>query len=281
MSAAAKGFYFRRLKGAGVDLSAKHFRDYTTEELKNADDMAVSSGLLAAPTEQELTELEAKVHRKKTRDEPPITPSAAAQLEGGAPEDPELADFFGYGEPAPVAAPAPVRPELGEMAGERQNTKDVEEILYVDDEGRAWLQKEVLKPAFPKPRGRRVLRYQDPGVKQTTIKEGEYTETFEVAGDARNATPSEIKITLPSYQVGIYRDPRFPFKVITYNGKSGFDRMEVEKFFGGAEMVPPTAKRAYVENVLCYDMRSVIRAVNDEYRQLQLAAGHNPQGAQA
>ena len=157
------------------------------------------------------------------------------------------------------------------MAGERQNTKDAEEILYVDEEGKAWIQKEVLKPAFPKPRGRRVLRYQDPGVVRKTVKEGDYTETFEVAGDPRNAQPAEIKITLPSYQVGIYRDPRYPFKVITYNGREGFDYIEVEEYYGGAELVPPICKRVYVENVLCYDMRSVIRAINEEFRQLSLS----------
>lgn len=262
MSAAAKGFHFRRLKAAGVPLD-RHFRDYTTAELKAADDMAIESGLLQQPTAEELAELEAKVHKKKPREQPPP-----------APEIPEPApgSFFGYGLPedeAPVAAPV-ARPEIGEMAGERLNTKAPEEVIFVDDEGRQWLQKEVLKPAFPKPRGRRVLRYNDPGVVQQTRKEGQYTETFEVAGDPRNATPAEIKITLPSYQVGIYRDTRYPFKVITYNGRSGFDRLEVEQYYGGAELVPPVAKRVYVENVLCYDIRSVVRAINEEFRQLRL-----------
>lgn len=275
MSAAAKGFYFRRLKGAGVELD-RHFRNYTTDELIEADRMAIEAGLLKPPTDEELAELAAKVHKPKPRDEPTLpdpnlVDAAAHAVETG---EPAPTAFFGFGEEVPpVAPPAPVRPELGEMAGERQNTKDAEEILFVDDEGRAWLQKEVLKPAFPKPRGRRVLRYQDSGVVQQTVKEGEYTETFEVAGDPRNATPAEIKITLPSYQVGIYRDPRYPFKVVTYNGKSAFDRLEVEQFYGGPELVPAICKRAYVENVLCYDMRSVVRAINEEYRQMRLA-GH-------
>ena len=265
MSAAEKGFYFRRLKAAGVDLGDKHYRDYTTAELKAADEKGVENGLLEPPTEEELAELSAKIHKKKPREKPEPA------------RDPEADSFFGYGQPEsespdpPTQAPAPARPQLGEMAGERQNTKAPEDILRVDEQGRAWLQEEVLKPAFPKPRGRRVLRYNDPGVKTQTAKEGEYTETFEVAGDPRNATPSEIKITLPSYQVGIYRDRRYPFKVITYNGRSGFDRQEVEKYYGGSEMVPPICKRMYVENVLCYDMRSVIRAINEEYRALRLS----------
>ena len=273
MSAAAKGFYFRRLKGAGVTLD-RHFREYTTAELIEADKLAIENGLLEAPTAEELAELDAKIHKPKAKDVP-VPPPAAGDDD---PTDPELTGFFGFDtpepkpEPEPAPEPAPVaRPELGEMAGERLNTKDAEEILFVDEEGRAWLQREVLKPAFPKPRGRRVLRYNNPGVVKQTAKDGDYTETFEVAGDPRNSTPAEIKITLPSYQVGIYREQRFPFKVITYNGRSGFDRIEVEQYYGGAELVPPVAKRMYVENVLCYDMRSVIRAITEEYRQLKLS----------
>jgi len=275
MSSAAKGFYFRRLKDAGVELD-RHFRDYTTDELLEADRMAIEAGLLAPPTDEELAELAAKIHKPKTRKEPvatppPPTPGPEPDAETG---EPAAAAFFGFDVPEPDAPPpAPVRPEIGEMAGERLNTKAPEDVLFVDEEGKAWLQKEVLKPAFPKPRGRRVLRYQDAGVVKQTVKEGEYTETFEVAGDPRNATPAEIKITLPSYQVGIYRDPRYPFKVVTYNGRAGFDRLEVENFYGGAELVPAICKRTYVENVLCYDMRSVVRAINEEYRQMRLA-GH-------
>lgn len=273
MSAAEKGFYFRRVKAAGVELD-RHYREYTTAELKEADALAVSSGLLAPPTEEELAELTAKVHAPKPR-ETSVSSSVTQQGEIGDPPDPAAAGFFGFDVPepeiAPTVAPAPARPELGEMPGERLNTKAAEEILYVDETGRAWLQKEVLKPAFPKPRGRRVLRYSDPGVVTKTVKDGEYTETFEVSGDPRNAQPAEIKITLPSYQVGICRDPRFPFKVITYNGREGFDYLDVEEYYGGPEMVPPVCKRMYVENALCYDMRSVIRAINEEFRALQLS----------
>ena len=263
MSAAAKGFHFRRLKAAGVPLD-RHFRDYTTAELREADDLAIANGLLQPPTADELAELDAKIHKPKPREEPAPLPPA---------DEPAPAGFFGFDEPLPepTAPPEPARPELGEMAGERQNSKDVEEILYIDDEGKAWLQKEVLKPAFPKPRGRRVLNYSDPGVITKTVKDGEYSETFEVSGDPRNAQPAQIKITLPSYQVGMYRDPRYPFKVITYNGREAFDYMEVEEYYGGAELVPPVCKRVYVENTLCYDMRSVIRAINEEFRALQLS----------
>ena len=259
MSHAEKSFWYHQLKLVGWE-PKEHYRMYSTEDLHNAYSALVEAGA-AEPVQFEV--------RK-----------GAPQME--QPDDePAPAGFFGLPEPEPTpteeakaeqqvpVGPAPSQRDA--MAGTQQNTKAPEDVIRVDEQGRQWLQEEVLKPAFPKPRGRRVLRYQDSGVRKETVKVGEYTETFEVAGDPRNATPSEIKITLPSYQVGIYRDPRYPFKVITYNGKSGFDRIEVETYYGGSELVPPTAKRTYVENVLCYDMRSVIRAINEEYRALQLS----------
>ena len=168
-------------------------------------------------------------------------------------------------EPVEVKGPDP-----DELPGMRQNLP--EEVIRVDEQGRQWLQEEVRKPAYPKPRGRRVLKYMETGVETETVVNGEYTETFEVAGN-RAGRPSEVKITLPSYQVGIYKDPRFPFKVHCYNGREGFDLFEVQNYFGGAELVPLTVKRVYIENELCYDMRSVIQTIQAEYRQLVLQGG--------
>ena len=34
--------------------------------------------------------------------------------------------------------------------------------------------------------------------------------------------------------------------------------------------MPPAVKRKYVENVLCYDIRSVVAAINQEHRDLAL-----------
>jgi hypothetical protein len=166
------------------------------------------------------------------------------------------------------AAPVVAGPDPNEMPGQRLNTQG-DEPIRVDEFGRAWYQEEVLKPSYPKPRGRRVLRYQETGVEQVTVQNGEYTETFEVAGSGPGQA-AEVKITLPSYQVGIFKDPRFPFKIHTYNGNEGFDLFEVEEFFGGSELVPETVKRMYVENHLCYDIRSVVRTIEAEHRQLQL-----------
>jgi hypothetical protein len=172
-----------------------------------------------------------------------------------------------------AANPEPVAPVSGpdpeELPGQRLNTAP-DQPIRTDEAGRVWYQEEVLKPAYPKPRGRRVLKYLETGVKVETVQNGEYVETFEVAG-VGEARPAEVKITLPSYQVGIYLDPRFPFKIHCYNGREGFDFYEVQDYWGGSELVPETVKRVYVENDLCYDIRSVIRTIQAEHRQLQLS----------
>ena len=174
---------------------------------------------------------------------------------------------------APSAPSAPSVPVASadpeEMPGQRLNTKSEDEPIRVDEQGRIWYQEEVRKPAYPKPRGRRVLKYLETGVETKTVQSGEYVETFEVAGSGPG-TPAEVKITLPSYQVGIYKDPRFPFKIHCYNGREGFNLFEVQRYYGGAELVPEECKRVYIENDLCYDVRTVIRAIQNEHRQLQL-----------
>lgn len=161
------------------------------------------------------------------------------------------------------------QPDPNEMPSQRLNTQGEDEVLRVDDQGREWLQEEVRKPAYPKPRGRRVLTYTETGTEQQTVKNGEYIETFEVAGKGAGRA-AEVKITLPSYQVGVYKDPRFPFKIHCYDGREGFDLAQVEEFYGGPELVPSAVKRIYIENVLCYDIRTVIRAIDAEHRHLQL-----------
>ena len=172
--------------------------------------------------------------------------------------------------PTPQPAPIPQRSaDPNEMPGQRLNTQPEDEPIRIDEMGRAWYQEEVRKPSYPKPRGRRVLKYMERGVKTETVQNGEYVETFEVAGVGA-AHPAEVKITLPSYQVGIYRDPRFPFKIHCYGDREGFDLFQVQEFYGGAELVPEVCKRIYVENDLCYDIRSVVRAIQTEHRQLQL-----------
>ncbi len=113
------------------------------------------------------------------------------------------------------------------------------------------------------------------GVATETVQNGEYVETFEVAGKGE-ARPAEVKITLPSYQVGIYKDPRFPFRIHCYNGREGFSYDDVVEYWAGPEMIPETVKRVYIENDLCFDITSVIRTIQAEHRQLQLTGRLNP-----
>lgn len=244
MSQQEKAAYFQALKAAGVDFQ-KHYREYTTEELKVAYD--------------KLQEQQA----------PPPEPQG-----GPIPEDLGLISQVPLGgarQRAVTQEGIPVRErDPNEMAGQRLNSHADGQPIRVDAEGRTWYQEEVRKPAYPKPRGRRVLQYTETGTKTVQAKSGDYTESFEVAGD-EVARMAEVKITLPSYQVGIYKDPRFPFKVVTYNSVNGFDLYDVQDYFGGAELVPQWIKRIYVENVLCYDIRSVVQEIQSQFRQLQLA----------
>jgi hypothetical protein len=249
MSQQEKGELWRKLKAAGVEFE-NHYRDYSTEDLE-------------------------KAWNRLQEEAPPAPPDPAQEI-----GDAEAAAFFGQPPPAEdptrgrmpsraLEAPPVATADPEEMPGQRLNEAVELEPIRQDDEGRIWYQEEVLKPAFPKPRGRRVLSYMEGGVEQRTVKNGEFVETFEVAGTT-NRRPAEVKITLPSYQVGIYKDRRFPFKIHTYNGNQGFDLFEVQTYYGGSELVPETVKRVYVENVLCYDIRTVVRAIQTEFRQLQL-----------
>lgn len=236
MSQSDKAVLYNKLKDAGVEFD-KHYRDYTESDLQAAADRLF-----------------------------------AERVEEPAAEEVPPSSFFGLEKSgtADVAPPPPAPAAPKEMAGQRLNTDDPDTVIRVDDAGREWLQEEILKPASPRPRARRVLTYVETGVEEKQIKVGDYIETFEVAGEGPGRT-AEVKVTLPSYQVGIFRDPRFPFKVHTYNGQQGFDLFEVQEYYNGAELVPSEIKRIYVENVLCYDIRTTVRAIETEYRQLQLA----------
>lgn len=247
MSQSEKSAYYQELKRAGVQFE-KEYRKYTTDELRAGVDLL----------------------REKTG-----RPSVAAELAAAAQHPVAGVGFdqptFEFEAPAPYAVPEP-SPSAAEqrpadtVAGVRQNTRDGGRL---DDQGLIWYQDEIRKPAVPTPRARRVLKYVDPGVTQKTITDGNFLETFEVAGTGN--VQAEVKITLPSYQVGLYRDPRFPFRIHIYNETRGFDFFDVQEYYGGAELVPDECKRMYVENVLCYDIRTVVRAIETEARRLGLA----------
>lgn len=173
--------------------------------------------------------------------------------------------------PQPDTTPRLLGEEPGaEVAGARLNTHSDDEPVLIEENGRVWYQIEVAKPATPKPRGRRVLDYTNTGIEQKTVVDGRYTETFEVPGQRKEA--GQIKITLPSWQEGIYQDPGMPFRIHTYAGARGFNLFEVRDFYGGADLVPDTIKTTYVASVLCYDITSTVRTITEEYNRRNLAA---------
>lgn len=243
MSQAEKAAIWTELKNAGVQFE-RHYREYTTETLRDA--------------------LQVLRERAGHVDEADPAPAPLPEQ----PSNPPPREQPGFRLPETVAN-RPKAPDT--MAGVRQNTRDDDEPIRVDDDGLIWYQDEVRKPAYPKPRGRRVLKYNDPGTKEVTVKAGNYTETFEVAGDENRL--SEVKITLPAYQVGIYKDPRYPFKIHVYNDKRGFDLADVQAFYGAPDLVPSEVKRDYVSNDLVYDIRTTIRAITTEYRENVLKQG--------
>ena len=246
-----KSDLYNQLKASGVPLSTSYAL-YTVDQLEA--ELAFHGVKVTKLEETTVVVDERPIEQEQ---EPWTTqPARAEQRPVTVTPDP--------GPTLPVAAQDP-----NEMPGQRLNTSTEMQPIRQDEQGRIWYQEEVQKPAYPKPRGRRVLKYLERGVEVETVQNGEYVETFEVAGKGA-ARPAEVKITLPSYQVGIYKDPRFPFKIHCYNGREGFNLFEVQRYYGGSELVPEECKRVYIENDLCYDIRTVIRAISNEHRQLQL-----------
>ena len=215
MSQGDKSRLFQALKAAGVDFT-KHYREYTTADLQKKHDELVAAGVI-------------QLSHPSIVDAPPVQspPSERPGLPtaGEQPLDADAAAFFGYTPPEPehtppaAAAPAPEPPssytgvserDPATFAGQHLNSKAPDEPLRTDEHGRIWYQEEVLKPATPRPRGRRVLDYVNTGTvtEQITLDDGT-VETFEVAG--KGTSRAQVKITLPSYQVGIFKDPRFLF----------------------------------------------------------------------
>jgi hypothetical protein len=229
MSQAEKAALWRELKERGVEFPL-HYREYSQTQLEESL--------------ERLTDAES--FARKVQQEPAPAPRAAA--------------------PQPAQRVSLPRRGPDEVAGLRINTHGEDEPLRVDENGLIWYQDEVRKAAFPKPRGRRVLDYMDPGVRTETAQTGNgYTETFEMPGD--QARPSQVKITLPTHQVGIYKDPNMPFKIHVYQDNRGFDLFEVRDFYGGTDLVPEDIKTVYVGQSLCYDIRTTRRAIEAEYRE--------------
>ena len=243
MSQSEKSAYYAALKESGVSFD-KHYRDYTTVELKK---MYAEKAPANAP--------EPVVQPREAPKPPPLQPR---------PAQPD--------ESMPISSiPFSDKP-VTTLAGTAYDENAEDTPLRRDSQGRIWYREEVRKPSHPLPRARRVVKYIDPGTRRVEHKAGNFVESFEIAGSERRS--SEVKITLPSFQVGIYRDPRFPFRIHTYQDRIGFDLFDVQDFYGGADLVPNSIGRVYIGGDLCYDVRETIRTIQHEYRD-QVLKGNN------
>lgn len=280
MSQGDKSAVYQALKAAGKTPEG-HYRDYTVAQLQ---EIAANFGVeVVLPAKEavpakpdqidEIKEQIAGLGSALTS----LTQLLLLQNQRPAPEPVRQ----GYAQPqvqsGPTPPPQPRQPTGPDPllhAGVTLNTHAADEPVRVDEHGNRWFQNEVQKPGYAKPRGRRVLRYMDSGVKEETIttKDG-YVETFEVPGDEQFAKPMEAKVTLPSHQTGIYLAPGMPFKIHVYQGAQGFDWDDVIAYYGSVDMVPDTIKRVYVSYDLCWDIPTTIRAVKDELRELELKIG--------
>lgn len=141
--------------------------------------------------------------------------------------------------------------------------------LRIDDVGRIWFLDEVAKPAIPRARMTRKTRYIDTGVKEerTYDADGKLDEIFEVAGSEHRELTTTV--TLPSWQVGKYRDIRMPFSIYVYNGRRGFSFEEINSYFGGLDFVPPTIKAFHVGQQLCYDITTTRTEIESQFNQIR------------
>lgn len=274
MAANRKAAYYRALKEAGVELTA-HYREYTEEDFRvKYEEVAARDGLPLVPPEIEDIE-----EARESATLPNMLPDSEDDLDDVEALKRQLAAMQAQMAQMAqvVASGANVTQEHvvetrhtdpTELAGGTANTHMDGDILEIDEHGRIWYQKEVRKSAYPKPRGRRVLRQDSGQVRTETITVEGYTETFEVEDERSASTPTEIKVTLPSFQTGIFRETAdAPFRIHIYNGVRGFDFDDVNRYYGGVDLVPSAVRRMYVSNDLCYDILSVIRAIEDERRE--------------
>jgi hypothetical protein len=174
--------------------------------------------------------------------------------------------------PADLAAllGVPLDDRGADRAGLTLNTHDAKiDPVRVDFLGRVWYLDEIMKSAIPQPRMVRKTKSISNNVEVVKTKrpDGGLDETFEVAGQQKHEI--EIRTTMPSYQVGVYRDPRFPFRIHQYGGRRGFDYEEVRDFYGGLDLIPTTLKEktTYIGMDLCFDLNATRDQIERAYRE--------------
>lgn len=177
-----------------------------------------------------------------------------------------------------ATSPQPQEPRdrrpVGQLKREAPEDKAPEGLpegaIRADEHGRIWFREEI-GPEIAKNRRlrKRITQVVPDKVEVKQIQAGDYIETIEVVGEGTRSL--DAFITMPPTQVGIYLDPRFPWKVFTYNGSLGFSYGDVNAYYGGVEFVPSTVKKKFVGNMMAYDIKSAISTVERKYRELQLS----------
>jgi len=271
MTQGTKSEYWQALKAAGYLFDRKYVQ-YTTDELAEiardfiGPEEVFEPREFAVPDEAAWTEVPPLINEREPSSAIPDLPEPGLPRWVTAPPSiPGLKPTFNL-------AAIPLSDEkLVTVPGETRVTHLEGEPIRRDSKGRVWLQDEFMKPDTAKPRGRRKKSYTDTGTIKKSFRGADgYTEEIEFPGS--KSTVSEALVTLPSYQVGTYYHPNYEFKIHTYGGKEGFDRLDILRFYGGQEQVPSTCKPMYISTVRCYDMASVVRAIREEFREIQLDA---------
>ena len=278
-----KSKYWQELKAAaelGIPVPfSKPYVNYTEAELKGLVDEYIGDRYGSAQNPEQPAEgIDLDTYGSEALLPGPTTAPAREQTlpeqrsaQPVAPTAPPVKDWGNYApETLARLLGVPFSDQASRRAGLTFNTHGVDDVLRVSSDGKIWYKDEVPKPAIPLPRMRRKITYVNTGVKtiERRLPNGQLDESFEVAGDGHEE--AEIKITLPSSQVGIYYDPRLPFRVHTYNGRQGFDYMDVIRFYGGTDLVPSTITTLYVGDDLCFDIIKVRDTMERELRDRQL-----------
>jgi len=296
--ATEKSELWQQVKERGI-VPPRPFVSYTVKELQDllGEPLAVPSEDFSeedlATAREALAELEAEEWAELPQTAPlpaptapPVPQAPPAPARPAAPRPPLTQEQALHQLEAQVAAAArakalhegmgfdwkgirvPVQDKGADRAGLTHAVPDGQPIR-VDTSGRIWFRDEVPKPAVPRARMTRKNRYVDSGVKQeiTYLPNGQIDDIYEVAGDQHKELT--VTTTLPSWQVGHYRDPRFPFSVHAYNGESGFDFQEIVNYFGGLDLVPRSIKTLYVGNQLCYQISTARETIEAQYSALR------------
>ena len=251
------------------ELGEKAYVSWTIPELKALKDRWIPD-TVTAPEPLREPEPEAPRTRPEPVPAPAIIGHATPPPAPGVPPQ----DTWGQYAPQTLAAllGVPFNDRGADRAGLTFNSHGPDDPLRVDSHGRVWFRDEVLKPAIPKARMRRRVETVSNNVEtvNTYHPDGRLNETFEVAGQEEHTVVT--KVTLPSSQVGVYRDPRMPFKIHQYNGVRGFDHDAVRDFYGGLDLIPTSVKDGtiYVDSDLCFDINKVRDAIERELREKAL-----------